>query len=340
MATIDDVSKRAGVSRSTVSRVIAGNGYVSEAKRRAIQQAITELGYRPNTMAQALRSNRSHVIGAVVVDIGTPYFASIIFGVQRAIRPAGKSLMVSSGYADLDQEARAIVELVDRSCDGIVLYLEHPMRPDVVEILREARVPVVCIGHDHCPLSRGLVELDNFTGARAAMRLLLEQGHRKIVYLSGDPDVGDSTDRLRGVHAALSDFGLEPGDIHVVHGRFDERFGYAAGQALLREGRDFTAVFAGDDVIAIGVYRALGEAGLSVPRDVSVVGFDDAYYAQYLTPPLTTVRQDTDLLGERAATFLLEALANPSSPPQRGMVNTSLVARSSVAGPRAIKEVA
>src|SRR5690606_4938067 len=164
MVTIADVSKRAGVSRSTVSRVVAGNGYVSESKRKAIELAIAELGFRPNTIAQALRSNRSNVIGAVVVDIGTPYFANIIFGVQRAIRPAGKSLMVSSGYADQDHEARAIIEMVDRSCDGIVLYLERPMRADVVEIVRKAKIPVVSIGHDHCPLSRGKVLLDNFEG--------------------------------------------------------------------------------------------------------------------------------------------------------------------------------
>src|SRR6218665_3421971 len=113
MATISDVSKRAGVSRSTVSRVVARNGYVSEAKRRAIERAIAELGYRPNTLAQALRSNRSNMLGAVVVDVGTPYFANMVYGLQRATRNAGKALMVSSGYADQDEEARAIVELVD-----------------------------------------------------------------------------------------------------------------------------------------------------------------------------------------------------------------------------------
>src|SRR5690606_37813451 len=173
MVTITDVSKRAGVSRSTVSRVVAGNGYVSESNRKAIEAAIAELGYRPNTLAQALRSNRSNLIGAVLVDVGTPYFANMIYGVQRATRAAGKSLVVSSGYADQDEEARAVIELVDRSCDGIVVYLERPMRADVVEILRKARIPIVSIGHNPCPLSRGLVILNNFDGARAAMSHLL-----------------------------------------------------------------------------------------------------------------------------------------------------------------------
>ena len=157
MATIDDVSKRAGVSRSTVSRVVADNGYVSEEKRRVIQKAIDELGYRPNTLAQALRSNRSNMIGAVVVDIGTPYFANMVYGLQRATRKAGKALMVSSGYADQDEEARAIIELVDRSCDGILLYIERPLRPDVVEIIRAAHIPVVMIGRMGSEVARGSV---------------------------------------------------------------------------------------------------------------------------------------------------------------------------------------
>lgn len=340
MATIDDVSKRAGVSRSTVSRVVADNGYVSEEKRRAIQEAIAELGYRPNTIARALRSNRSNVIGAVVVDIGTPYFANIIFGVQRAIRPAGKSLMVSSGYADQDQEARAIIEMVDRSCDGIVLYLERPMRSDVVEIVRKAKIPVVSIGHNHCPLSGGHVGLDNFEGARTAMGHLLEQGHRDIVYLSGDPKIGDAIDRLSGVEAALAEFGMTLDDIEVQAGLFHENFGHQAGRELLQRRRDFTAVFAGADVIAAGLYLALAEAGLRVPDDISVMGFDDGYHAKFMSPPLTTIRQEPDALGEQAADQLLGLLAEPRSGPLQSLVGTSLVVRSSVAVPHLTREIA
>lgn len=340
MATIDDVSKRAGVSRSTVSRVVADNGYVSDEKRRAIQQAIAELGYRPNTLAQALRSNRSNVIGAVVVDIGTPYFASIMYGVQREIRPAGKSLMVSSGYADQDQEARAVMELVDRYCDGIVLYLERPMRPDVVEIVRASRIPVVSIGHDHCPVSRGHVTLNNYDGAFQAMRHLLQKGHRQIVYLSGDQTIGDTVDRMRGIAAALAEFGMGLDDIHTVKGIFHESFGYRATRDLVAEGRNLTAIFAGDDDIAAGVYQALREEGLSVPDDISVIGFDDAFYAKHLSPPLSTVRQDVDALGQNAAQLLLQLLDAPNTGPFHARVETSLVARSSVAQLQANKEVA
>jgi len=340
MVTITDVSKRAGVSRSTVSRVVAGNGYVSESKRKAIEAAIAELGYRPNTLAQALRSNRSNLIGAVFVDVGTPYFSNMIYGVQRATRPAGKSLMVSSGYADQDEEARAIIELVDRSCDGIVVYLERQMRQDVVEILRRARIPVVSIGHNPCPISRGRVVLDNFGGAYAAMKHLLDQGHRKIVHLSGQVDFGDTIARVQGISAALAERGMTMDDIHVVNGIFHQEFGYQATRDLIAEGRDFTAIFAGDDDMAAGVLLALRDAELSVPEDVSVMGFDDAFHAKHMWPPLTTVRQPVDTLGEVAATLLLKLLGEPGTGPLQSTVETSLVVRASVAPPRQAREVA
>lgn len=330
MATIDDVSKRAGVSRSTVSRVVADNGYVSEEKRRAIQKAIAELGYRPNTLAQALRSNRSNMIGAVVVDVGTPYFANMVYGLQRATRKAGKALLVSSGYADQDEEARAIIELVDRACDGIVLYLERPLRPDVAEILRQARIPVVTIGRKDDAVARGAVTLDNFGGARAAMNFLIEQGHRRIVHLSGQADFGDTVARLEGIAAALAEHGMSMADITVVNGIFHQDFGYAATMDLLDQGHDFTAIFAADDDMAAGVLLALRHAGKAVPDDVSVIGFDDAFHARHLWPPLTTIRQPIDEIGETAADLLLRLLGEPGPGTLQNIIGTALVVRDSV----------
>lgn len=338
MVTITDVSRRAGVSRSTVSRVVAGNGYVSETNRKAIEAAIVELGYRPNTLAQALRSNRSNVIGAVFVDVGTPYFANMTYGVQRAIRSAGKALMVSSGYADQDEEARAVIELIDRSCDGIILYLERPMRADVAELLRRSGIPVVSIGHKPGPVSRGQVMLDNFGGARAAMRHLLEFGHRNIVHLSGQADYGDTIARRDGMVAALAEFGMDMSDLHIVGGEFHQNFGYSATLDLLDQQRVFTAIFAGDDDIAAGVLLALRERGVRVPEDVSVIGFDDAFHARHMWPPLTTVRQPMDTIGEAAARLLLELLARPDSGPLEAVIDTELVVRSSVAAPAMHRE--
>ncbi len=341
MVTISDVSKHAGVSRSTVSRVVARNGYVSEVKRRAIERAIADLGYRPNTLAQALRSNRSNMLGAVVVDVGTPYFANVVYGMQRAARGAGKSMLVTSGYADRDEEARAVIELVDRSCDGIILYLERPLREDVVEILRKARMPVVSIGRNQYPLASGTVVLNNFDGAREAMRYLLDQGHRKIVHLTGQADFGDTAARLEGVAAALAEHGLGMSDIHIVNGEFSQEFGHGATTALIKDGREFTAIFAGDDDMAAGVLLALRQNGRRVPEDVSVMGFDDAFHARHLWPPLTTIKQPMDEMGEAAASMLLQLLAEPNSGPMQTIIETHLVERTSVAAlPVAERQVA
>jgi LacI family transcriptional regulator len=268
-----------------------------------------------------------------VVDIGTPYFANMIYGMQRASRGAGKSLLVTSGFADQDEEARAVIELVDRSCDGIVLYLERPMRADVVDILRQARIPVVSIGRNHYPQSRGTVTFNNFDGARQALTYLLDQGHRKIVHLSGQAEFGDVVARIEGIEAALKERGMKRSDIHVVNGVFSQEFGYEATTDLIKEGRDFTAIFAGDDDMAAGVLAALRDNGRRVPEDVSVIGFDDAFHARHMWPPLTTMKQPTDTIGETAASLLLQLLAEPNSGPVEKVIETHLVEWTSVAAP-------
>ncbi len=207
MPTISDVSKKAGVSRSTVSRLIAGSGYVSESARLAVEAAIVELGYRPNTMARGLRSNRSNMIGAVVVDVASPFYAQMVGGMQKGARAGGRSVLVASGYANRDEEAHAIIELIDRACDGLILYLENPMRDDVVQLIRKSHTPIVTIGGDESPVATVKIRIDNFGGAREAMRLLLKQGHRRIAYLSGGLMYRDTHERLRGIAAALKEQG-------------------------------------------------------------------------------------------------------------------------------------
>ena len=333
MATINDVSRRAGVSRATVSRVIADNGYVSDEKRRLIEAAIAELGYRPNTMARGLRSNRSDIIGAVVVEVASPFYAQMVGGMQKGARAAGKSVLVASGYAVADDEAHAILELIDRSCDGLVLYLENPLRADVVEIIRKSRTPVIAIGGSECPVATARIHIDNFSGARDAMQLLLDNGHRDIAYLSGGLMYRDTHERLRGIAAALKAHGLGLDDIHVVHGDFSESFGFDATARLLGSGRATTAIFAGDDDVAAGSLLALKQAGRRIPEDVSLIGFDDNFHARHLTPGLTTVRQPVDEVGRMAAEMLSRILAGDISQPAETTVPTELIVRQSVGRP-------
>ena len=330
MVTINDVSRRAGVSRSTVSRVIADNGYVSDAKRKLIEAAIAELGYRPNTMARGLRSNRSNIIGGVVVDVASPFYAQMVGGMQAAARAAGKSVLIASGYADQAAESRAILELIDRSCDGLLLYLENPIREDVAEIIRSSRTPVVTIGGDEYPVARAAVRIDNYTGALEATRHLLAHGHRRIAYLSGGLMYRDTRDRLRGIRAALQEHGLALDDIYVEHGDFDERFGFAGARRLLESGYPATAIFAGDDDVAAGALLALKEAGIRVPDDISLMGFDDNFHARHLTPSLTTIRQPVGEAGGLAANLLIRILAGHAPEQAEITIDAPLVRRDSV----------
>ncbi len=331
MVTIKDVSKHSGVSKSTVSRVVAGQGYVSVEKRELVAAAVAKLGYRPNTMARALRSNRSNIIGNVVVDVGSPFYAQMVGGSQAACRAADKSMIICSGFADQADESNAIMELIDRACDGLVLYLENPVRDDVAAIIKSANIPVIMIGGDQSGLARAVIKVDNFGGAKAAIRYLLESGHRDIVHLSGPLAYRDTRARLSGIDAAITKAGLAKSTVHVVHGEFLEQFGYDETLNLLDSGRQISAIFAGDDDIAAGVILALKERGLRIPQDISVMGFDDNFHARHLTPGLTTIRQPTQRIGQLAVESLVSVLNGNILPEKTITIPTELVVRDSVA---------
>jgi len=330
VVTIKDVSKRAGVSKSTVSRVTANNGYVSERKREIIERAITELGYRPNTMARGLRSNRTNIIGNVVVDVASPFYAQMVGGSQAACRQAQKSMLISSGYADQNDESNAIMELIDRACDGLVLYLENPVREDVADIIRNSGIPIVMIGGDERKLGRAVIKIDNYSGAKTAMQFLVDKGHRHIIHLSGPLAYRDTRARLLGIKATLADANIDEKKVLIRHGEYFEKFGYLETLSLLDSGHKFTAVFAGDDDIAAGVILALKERGLHLPKDVSVIGFDDNFHARHLSPALTTVRQPTREVGRLAIELLAQILDGKDLEETEITVPTELIVRESV----------
>ncbi|MEW9306285.1 MULTISPECIES: LacI family DNA-binding transcriptional regulator [Labrys] len=330
MATIRDVSRRAGVSRSTVSRIIAGNGYVSDNARQAVEAAIAELGYRPNTMARGLRSNRSEIIGAVVVNVASPFYAQMVGGMQSVCRAADKSILLASGYAQAHEEARAILELIDRSCDGLILYLENAVSDEVKEVVAKADIPIVAIGGEPTSLAWARVGIDNYNGALDGMRYLLTMGHRDIAYFAGTLTYFDTRERLRGIDTALAEAGMSRADIHLEAGDYKERFGYEATERLLASGRQVSAIFAGDDDIGAGVLLALRHHGVRAPEQISLLGFDDNFHARHLTPSLTTIRQPTDIAGQTAARLLLDMIADRNFTPEDIVIPAELIVRESV----------
>ena len=331
MVTINDVSKRAGASRSTVSRYISKNGYVSEAAREAIEKAIRDLGYRPNGNARALRSNRSNIFGGVVTDLASPFYAQLVSGLQMACKTAGKGLLLTSGFGDPSEEERAILDLVDRSCDGLLLNLEFPLSDIARDAIAKAGLPFVLIGCGTDSAASGSVNLENRQGAQQMMGHLLQLGHRRILHVSGNAQHPDTLARITGIHDALTQAGLPADRVTIVPGQFSEDHGYATVMQQFATGRPFTAIFAGDDDIAAGALMALKELGNRVPEDVSLAGFDDNFHARHLSPPLTTVNQPIGMAGSHAVSLLINMLESPGSAPAHQLLPTRFVKRSSTA---------
>jgi len=328
-----DVARLAGVSHQTVSRVINGQDNLRPATRLRVEEAIRQLGYRPNSAARALVTKRSATVGVIGSKSGFWGPSSVHRAIQAAGREAGY-FVSSVNVHDLTGDAvrDAVDHLRDQRVEGIVLIAAND---DAVEVARHqevAGIPVVVV-EGSVEKARWTVGVDQVAGAVLATRHLLDLGHTEIVHLSGPLQWTEARARLRGWQEAMDAAGLRPSP-HVA-GDWTAESGYRAGLELARRD-DLTAVFAANDQMALGVLRALWEAGRSVPADVSVVGFDDIPEAEFLIPPLTTVRQDFTAVGHRAIEILRTAITGPGDDvevPAR-LIQPELVARASTAPPR------
>ncbi|MGW6613232.1 LacI family DNA-binding transcriptional regulator [Streptomyces erythrochromogenes] len=324
-----DVAKLAGVSHQTVSRVLNGAPHVRPGTRERVLAAIRELDYRPNSAARALVTRRSQTLGVVSFESTLYGPASMLHGIEQAARSAGYFVSVTSLHS---LDGRSVQEAVDRLRDqgveGVVVIAPQISAVSAVARLSSS-VPVVAVG----PGSQSrvpMVSVDNRSGAEAATRHLLDLGHRTVHHLAGPAGWLESQDRQEGWRGALEAAGapvprVEPGD-------WSARAGYQAGLRIAE--LDVTAVFCANDHMALGLLRALHEAGRSIPGDISVVGFDDIPEAAYFTPPLTTVRQDFGELGRRALELLVEELEGVAHTGTHMRIPAEMVLRRS-AGPSA-----
>ncbi|MBR7832930.1 LacI family DNA-binding transcriptional regulator [Actinospica durhamensis] len=304
-----DVARLAGVSQKTVSRVMNNEPYVSEDARRRVLEAAGALGYRLNNAARALASGRTRSIG--VVSLGTALYgpASLLMGIERAARDTGYAVrVVTTLEGDAAGVAGAVESLLDQGVDGIVI--SEPI--DEGELALNVDVPVLVIGAP-APYAAPRVVTAGVGAdilARAATEHLLDLGHRTVHHLAGPPRWYAARDRREGWRTALAARGrIEP---PVVTGDWSAASGYLVGRALA-EDPAVTAVFAANDDMAIGLIRAVVEAGRRVPDDVSVVGYDDIPVAAYVTPPLTTVRQPFDAVAGEGLRLLVHTIENPDS---------------------------
>jgi len=324
-----DVARLAGVSHQTVSRVVNGHDNLRPETRERVLEAIRQLGYRPNTAARALVTRRSATIGVIGSRSGFWGPSTVARTIQAAGREAGY-FVSSANSADLTHEelADAVEHLRNQGVEGIVLIAATDEALEVARTQVDLGVPVVVVEGEGTR-ARWTVGVDQVAGAELGTQHLIELGHTEIAHLAGPPSWTEARARLAGWQAATYAAGLRP-SAHLV-GDWSARSGYELGQEIAGRG-EVTAVFCANDQMALGLVRALSEAGLRIPDDVSVVGFDDIPEAPYLLPPLTTVRQDFKAVGHRAIEILQAAIAG--SPPPERLISPELVVRASTAAPR------
>jgi DNA-binding LacI/PurR family transcriptional regulator len=313
-ATIFDVARLAGVSHQTVSRVLNDQPNVREATRDRVLEAIRQLRYRPSTAARALVTRRSRTIG--LITTGAPDYgpSSTALGFNEAARAARYHVSISSMLHPTVDSMRSSIELLlDQHVEGIVLIAAHRRALEAVQAI-ELGVPLVAVE----PSGRGgfhSVSIDQYGGARLATEHLIALGHREIEHLAGPPDSMDAIERSRGWRDAMAEHGLVAPPPFV--GDWSPSSGYAFGTHV-GEHRPFTAIFSGNDQMALGAIHALAERNILVPRDVSIVGFDDIPEAEHFAPPLTTMRQDFGQLGHDVMAALLDLLRDEQAEsPQR-----------------------
>ena len=325
--TIKDVARAAGVSVASVSRALNGHDNVTPETRERIETVARELRYMPHGAARSLITKRTQTVGAVLPDLYGEFFSELIRGMDMAAQRNQLHLLVSSSHGSPLETARALRALQGR-VDGLLVMSPHADADLLAENL-PAKLPMVLMNTRVSGAAYPSLIIDNYAGAYAMVRHLVERGYRRIALIAGPEQNFDAQERRRGYTNALRQLLPEAEEI-VLPGDFTEGAGYRAAQAVQARRERPDAVFAANDTMALGCLFALNEAGVRVPQDIAVVGFDDIPIARYVTPALTTVRVRIAELGERALARLVAAIEQPdSSRPQAETLGCDLVVRQS-----------
>jgi LacI family transcriptional regulator len=333
--TIKDVARAANVSVASVSRALNGHSSVTDETRKLVIEAARRLRYIPHSGARSLSTSRTDTIGVVLPDLYGEFFSELIRGIDVAARRRGLHLLVSSSHGDAGEAAAALRAMSGR-VDGLIVMSPHVDASFLAENL-PAVLPIVllnthAVGHQYSSLA-----VDNYGGAAAMVQHLVEIGHRRIMMIAGPENNFEAEERLRGYRETLARLvpTFDPLDVAVLRGDFTEESGYRAGSQLQSLKRLPDAVFAANDMMAIGCLFALNEAGLQVPRDLALVGFDDIPTARFISPPLTTVRVRMTEMGSRALEGLAFQIENPAGTKSSVQVlQTELVVRRSCGSPK------
>lgn len=335
MATIHDVAKRAGVAPITVSRVVNNSGYFSQETRRRVESAIAELEYVPNRLARSLRSKRTNTLALVLTDITNPFFTTLARGVEDAASDAGFMVIFCNTDESETEERKYLQVLLQQQVDGILLV---PARSSAepVKLIQKQNTPVVVLDRRVPPEAQvDMVHCDNENGAYQLVKTLIDLGHRQIAILGGPRSVSTADDRLAGYQRALCEAGVTNNDHLIYAGTFTQASGYELVQQVLKAEPRPTALFAANNLIAIGALRALRDSGLRVPEEMAMVSFDDLPANLVTFPFFTVVAQPAYEMGFTATQLLLARLAGKAPEQcQEVILPTEMIVRQSSGQPR------
>ncbi|GLV54989.1 LacI family transcriptional regulator [Dictyobacter sp. S3.2.2.5] len=315
MTTIYDIARAAGVTATTVSNVLSGKGSVSSATRARVMQCAEELKYSPNLVARSLIKGRTGVLGLAFPSIDNPFYAEITAAMERLAYQAGFRIFVST-FSNGDQTGQEMLkDLALRRVDGVIIF-SAAISLDIIQSLSLPHLPIIyCLEEEMQPCPFPALSYDFFQGGKLAGEHLLSLGHRHIGLLTdlGDQDQYCHVARVKGLQAALAAYNLMLDSRLIKNGRSDVEIGKSAGYELLTQPDRPSAVFATNDMMALGLMAAAWELNIQIPRDLSIIGFDGISIALYTTPPLTTIKVDREMLAAEAINLLLHNIDHPTS---------------------------
>jgi LacI family transcriptional regulator len=326
--TIFDVAREAGVSYGTVSRVLNNREHVKPETRVAVLSAMDRLGFVANPQARSLAGGPSQVIGLLLHTLSTSYIGEIVRGIDAELEAANYDLLLYTTHRRKMKEAAYVAAITRGMADGLLLVLPRNSS-QYIDSLRARKFPYILIDHQGKGDDERSVGATNWQGACDATRYLTDLGHRRIGFVTGDMELGCSADRLAGYRHVLAQNGIPPDPSLISTGDFFQPSGFAAGQALLALPEPPTAIFYSNDEMAFGVMAAAFDRGLSIPEDLSIIGFDDIPRARLAYPPLTTVRQPLEEMGRVATRMLIKLIADPQLHMEPIELPTELMVRQS-----------
>ncbi|MDX6515315.1 MAG: LacI family transcriptional regulator [Gaiellaceae bacterium] len=319
--TVSEVAKHAGVSPMTVSRVVNGSPRVSPATRKRVEEAVAELGYVPNRLARGLTQRRTGVIGLIVPDIANPFYTLLVSGVEKVAARAGCHVLLCNTHGDLERERDYLEDMVAFRADGVLIAPVSDRSKSNLRTLAQHKLPVVLIDRTVQGFESDLVQGDSVTGARRLVDHLIELGHRDIAMITEDPSVSTARDRYQGYDDALGAAGIPVNPEYVVPSNaIDPEHVRNATRRLLQRPDRPSAIFAVNNLAALGVAEAARDEGLTIPDDLALVCFDDIDYASRLYPFLTVMAQPAETFGTIAGQLLLDRLEHPQGNRTRTVV--------------------